>query len=194
MNFEQLAYMMTVRERSLLEPRQLDLLAEKVIQTQFTPGDMAEVGVYRGGSSYLIARTGSHKLLFACDSFEGLPEGNETHDRLDLMPKGAFQSSEQEVRNFLKPLNNAFIIPGWAPDCLPVEARYSFVHLDVDYYESTLKCLDYFYKRMSRGAVLVSDDYGRESCPGVEKAFTEFMADKPEKLVPIHLMCYFEKK
>ena len=58
---------------------------------------------------------------------------------------------------------------------------FSFVNLDVDTYESTKKCLEFFYPRMSAGGVIVSHDYLRRQ--GSRKAVDEYFADKPEPVV-----------
>ena len=59
--------------------------------------------------------------------------------------------------------------------------KFSFVHLDVDLYKSTLDCLKYFYPRVSRGGVIISHDYPNSD--GVNKAFDEFFQDKPEIII-----------
>jgi hypothetical protein len=60
---------------------------------------------------------------------------------------------------------------------------FSFVHLDVDLYQSTLSGLEWFYPRLNRGGVLISHDY--TIAKGVRKAFDEFFIDKPECLIEL---------
>ncbi|MFW5652494.1 MAG: TylF/MycF/NovP-related O-methyltransferase [Planctomycetota bacterium] len=40
------------------------------------------------------------------------------------------------------------------------DRRYRFVHIDVDVYEPTLACLEFFWPRLSPGGAIVIDDYG----------------------------------
>ena len=62
------------------------------------------------------------------------------------------------------------LFPGSAE---PVElSSFSFVHLDVDLYESTLAGLEFFWPRILEGGVLVSHDYSQ--CEGVYQAFGDF--------------------
>jgi hypothetical protein len=61
------------------------------------------------------------------------------------------------------------------------ERTYAFAHFDVDLYEGTVGCLEYFYPRMVRGGILLSHDYDWAS--GVRKAFDDFFADKPERII-----------
>lgn len=55
------------------------------------------------------------------------------------------------------------------------EAVYRLVHIDTDLYRPTRLCLDYFGARLSRGGVMVLDDYGSVKCPGVRAAVVEYL-------------------
>lgn len=177
------------------------LIHKLVIETKPLGECMAEIGVYRGGTSYLIGRTEldldskTPRPLFACDTFEGLPAPSS----IDTHAKGDFSDvSVDEVRSNLSGLNVITLkglFPGDAIMRLYMgHLQYSFVHLDVDLYQSTLDSLKFFYGCMVPGAILVSDDYKMETTPGVKQAFDEFMAGKPEVLVDSGLKsCYFKK-
>jgi O-methyltransferase len=43
----------------------------------------------------------------------------------------------------------------------------------------------FFYPRLVPGGVILCDDYGFTTCPGVRRAVDEFMADKPEHVVHV---------
>jgi len=89
------------------------------------------------------------------------------------------------VQHYLGEYRNLTYFKGLFPDStrdVP-EARYSFCHFDVDLYEGTLACLRYFYDRMLPGGIMLSHDYGLLA--GVEAAFTEFFADKPERVIEL---------
>ena len=150
-------------------------------------GDMAEVGVCRGGSAKLIAHAmNKQKTLYLFDSFAGMPE---VTPHLDQVVVGDFPSSYDDVAALLKPYSQAKIIPGFFPETTQLlphdKLKFAFVHLDVDTYKSTLEGLRYFYPRLSPGAYLLSHDYHSASCPGVRKAFDEFFVDKPEGLIDL---------
>jgi hypothetical protein len=151
------------------------------------PGDIAEVGVYEGGSAKLICEVKGERNLHLFDTFAGLPEST-THDRA-IHNKKQYACSVESVGKYLAEYPNVFFYPGLFPDSVPAdnarlnEARFSFVHFDVDLYESTLACLKYFYPRMNPGGVMLSHDYS--ILAGVERAFAEFLADKPEGLIDL---------
>ena len=101
-----------------------------------------------------------------------------------LHKKGDFKdTSLSAVSAFLKPFPKIIFKQGFFPQSakgLSVP-RFSFVHIDVDIYQSVLDSLNYFYPQMARGGVMLFDDYQWKDTPGVEEAIHEFFKDKPEK-------------
>jgi hypothetical protein len=158
-------------------------------------GDIAEVGVFRGGSAKLIAEAKGDRELHLFDSFTGLPELTEK-DSASLFQPGQFLAMEDEVRRYLSSFANVFIHKGWFPGTARSvgSRKFSFVHLDVDLFEPTRDALEFFYPRLSRGAVLVSHDYNYAA--GVRRAFDEFFLDKPENVLeqPGGTQCFIVKQ
>ena len=181
------------RERKMLlldhEAYQIVMFANR---TRKIPGEIAEVGVYTGGSAKLIAETVSEKEIHLFDSFEGLPAP------VDVDPKkfteGQYGADLEDVRAYLSAYPNVHLYKGFFPATSgPIASKkFAFVHLDVDLYESTKASLEFFYSRMSPGGVLLSHDY--MTAEGVKKAFDEFLADKPEALLESSWsQCFFVK-
>ena len=54
------------------------------------------------------------------------------------------------------------------------QIRISLLHLDLDIYEPTIKSLDYLWDRLSKGGILIIDDYN--SVTGATDAVDEFIA------------------
>jgi hypothetical protein len=151
-------------------------------------GDLAEVGVYKGGSARIICAVKGAKPLRLFDTFAGMPEVNQAVDK--GFERGDFSDcSLQGVRHYLRDFPNVHFYQGRFPESARQVAEppcwYCFVHLDVDIYESTLSGLEYFYPKLSRGGILVSHDYQHTSCQGVRRAFDEFLRDKPERAVEL---------
>ena len=147
------------------------------------PGAFAEVGVFEGGSARITCEVKGDKELHLFDTFEGLPKSAE-QDR-DVHREKQYASSLESVKEYLQDYENVFLYKGLFPESAEGldEMKFSFVHFDVDIYESTLACLEYFYPRMNPGGVMLSHDYSLLA--GVETAFTEFLADKPEELIEL---------
>jgi hypothetical protein len=153
-----------------------------VKSTQKVPGDIAEVGVYKGGSAKIICAAKGSKHLHLFDTFEGLPKVEDV-DMVWPFYEGKFATSYQAVKDYLSTEHNVFFYKGIFPDTSgPVRDKsFSLVNLDVDTYESTRRCLEFFYMRMSSGGIIISHDY--LTAPGVQKAVDEFFSDKPEPVI-----------
>ena len=150
-----------------------------VKRTGKIPGDIAEVGVYQGGSSMLICNAKNDKTLHLFDTFEGIPKV----EAIDGFRKGQFASPLEDTQHYLKDQTNVHFYKGIFPETAgPIEDRtFSFIHLDVDTYESTASCLEFFYPRMNSGGIIISHDY--IPARGVRKAFDEFFENKKEAII-----------
>jgi O-methyltransferase len=169
----------------LLDDSEASQIFNAVQQTAKVEGDLAEVGVFRGGSAKLICEAKGDRPLHLFDTFEGLPPpGARDATRFAA---GQYVALLEEVRQYLSGYPEVFFYKGFFPDTAgPIaDRRFSFVHLDVDLYESTLNCLSYFYPRMNPGGVLMSHDY--TNAEGVRQAFDQFFADKPEPVLEVAL-------
>jgi O-methyltransferase len=144
------------------------------------PGKFAEVGVYQGVTAKLIANVKGDRELHLFDTFEGLPPGGEKDNGVHRAAQ--YACSLESVRSYLADYGQVYFHQGLFPETTREldESRYAFVHFDVDLYDGTLACLEYFYPRMTPGGVIISHDYGLLA--GVQRAFQEFMADKPEPI------------
>ena len=152
-------------------------------QSKKFEGAFAEVGVFKGASAKLICEVKGDKPLHLFDTFEGLPEASP-HDR-QVHAKGQYAYSLENVRQYLQSYDRVEFHKGMFPDSavdVP-ELSYCFAHFDVDLYEGTRACLEYFYPKMVTGGVILSHDYS--ILAGVEKAFDEFFADKPEEVIEL---------
>ena len=152
-----------------------------VKRTERIQGDLAEVGVYRGGTAKLIREADGNRALHLFDTFEGLPEVADI-DR-PLFSRGQFAASIDGVKSYLRDYQNIFFYKGLFPQTsAPVANKtFSFVHFDVDTYESTKSCLEFFYPRMNRGGIILSHDY--INAAGVRRAFDEFFSNKVEPII-----------
>lgn len=154
-----------------------------VRDTQKVDGDLAEVGVYMGGSAKIICKAKGNKTLHLFDTFEGLPEPSKKDANFF---KGQYKSSLSSVQKYLADYTSIAFYKGMFPESTTEsvkKCRFSFVHLDVDLYSSTRASLEFFYPRLNKGAVLISHDYGYSQ--GVTTAFQEFFNNKPEPIISL---------
>jgi O-methyltransferase len=144
-------------------------------------GDMAEIGVYKGGTARIIAKSCPRKRVHLFDTFAGMPEVNSA---IDCHKKGDFSDTSLElVSNFLSDCSNVVFHPGFFPGTAvnQKDQEFCFVYIDVDIYSSAKDCLNFFYNKLTPGGVIVFDDYKSRSCSGIKMAIDEFFSDKPER-------------
>lgn len=150
------------------------------------PGAIAEVGVFEGGSARMICESKGEAPLHLFDTFSGLPDACEHDATVHRSKPNLYACSMESVQSYLEGFPNVFFHKGVFPDSVakvPEDEKFSFAHFDVDLYESTLGCLNYFYPRMHSGGVILSHDYSILN--GVRKAFSEFMSNKPEEVIEL---------
>ena len=161
-------------------------LAINTIKSEGIKGHFAELGVFRGESSKIIHKLAPERTLYLFDTFEGFPI-EYLENKKDL---NRFKDTRLDlVKKYIGGLNNIIIKEGIFPGTsVGLESEiFSFVYLDADLYISTLKGLEFFYPRLSKGGYIFIHDYHNptESKAGVFRAVNEFMRDKPEKILEI---------
>lgn len=154
--------------------------------TMGVPGSTAECGALEGAGSYLICKANAgkrHHHIF--DSFEGLSQPGEFDGT--YWQSGTLARGEEVVARNLAEFSTYTLHKGWIPSRFDdvSDQKFSFVHIDVDIYQPTLDSLAFFYPRMNKGGVIICDDYGFSICPGATRAVDEFLADKPEQMIPM---------
>lgn len=155
-------------------------------------GDIAEVGVAAGATAKILCEVKGNKSLFLFDTFEGLPKVDSVDE--PCFSEKQFYSPLAHVKKVLKGYQNVFFYKGLFPASAKglENKNFSFVHLDVDLYSSTLDSLKWFYPRLNRGGMIISHDYHRAR--GVREAFTKFFEDKNEPVIQlIGDQCFFTK-
>lgn len=158
-------------EHSLIDVDRLSVLRREVLATNHLKGVCAELGVYKGGSAKLIAHYAKNTELHLFDTFAGMPENDQEPAGHHI--KGEFPTTFEQVKAYLAEFKNIKFFVGNFPESLPCSAKYRFVHLDADIYQSMKAALDYFVPRMVKGGVIVADDYEWYACPGVAHALHE---------------------
>ena len=146
---------------------------EQIIANEIK-GDLIETGVWRGGAvifmrAVLKAHNVTDRIVWAADSFEGLPKPDKSRyiqDKDDPHHKYQILNvSLEEVKYNFKKYDlldeQVRFIKGWFKDSLPSAPieRLALLRLDGDMYESTMDALVHLYPRLSRGGYVIVDDF-----------------------------------
>jgi O-methyltransferase len=169
-----------IRRHTLVDRCRCYELWQLVGQVCDRPGALIEVGVWRGGTGALIAQraadAGIHDPTYLCDTFTGIVKTGE----VDTYYSGGehADTSEALVRELLDGLGltNVELLAGIFPDeagTAIADRTFRFCHIDVDVYESARDVLEWVWPRLTVGGVVVFDDYGFASCPGVTRLVEE---------------------
>ncbi len=147
-------------------------------------GDIVECGAARGGSAALMAltlrRLGARRQLWVFDTFEGMPAPSAADPDYEIAQRfvGTCCGPLEDVTDLFRRwqiLADAKLVKGLFQTTLPVAEvkNIALLHLDCDWYESLMCCLEQFYDRLSGGGVIQIDDYGHWA--GARKAVDEFL-------------------
>jgi O-methyltransferase len=179
--------MAKIRDFTIVDPVRCYMIYQLGKQASNIEGDIAEVGVYKGGTAKLLACIfrETWKEIYLFDTFQGMPL---TDPEKDLHQEGDFNdTSLEQVASYLSEFKNVHLYKGIFPETADaIRAKsFSIVHLDVDIYSSVYSSTEFFYPRMAKGGILIFDDYGFKSCPGAKQAVDVFFKTRPE--VPWYL-------
>ncbi|PIQ28324.1 macrocin-O-methyltransferase [bacterium (Candidatus Blackallbacteria) CG17_big_fil_post_rev_8_21_14_2_50_48_46] len=176
-------------------------------QTLEVPGDIVELGVFRGLGLMTWANlletfcVGDRtKTVYGFDNWQGFveiaPEDGANHEQTHK-EVGGFSPAEFyaelkaaieifDADRFVPWKDRIKLVEGNIEETVPafVQAhpgvRFSLVHFDCDLYRPTWAALEAIWPKLSRGGILLFDEYAIKEWPGETQAVDEFLADKPD--------------
>lgn len=146
-------------------------------------GAAAELGCYRGDTSWQLNALMPERKLYLFDTFEGFdPRDIEKERELGCSKAEVSQFRYDNIDRLLGRMpapDQVVIKKGWFPEtALELEdEKFALVHMDACLYEPTRTGLEFFFPRMSRGGVLILCGYEDDTYAGVRKA-VEDLEDK----------------
>lgn len=175
-------------------------------KTLDVPGDIAELGVFRGLGMMTWANLletfcigDRTKIVYGFDNWQGFKGLTEQDGRADaaidkiaggFSPKHFYGELESAISifdddRFISKKPRVKLINGdierTVPDFLSEHPgiRFSLVHFDCDLYQPTRIALEHIWPRVSRGGIILFDEYAIKDWPGETAAVDEFFGDKP---------------
>lgn len=179
---------------------------ELFLKIQDLPGDILEMGVYRGTTllswaNFMEIRNmgDRQKRVFGFDNFQGFGEfdakdGAEKPE-VGKVAKGGFNGGafEEQLRDAINIFDQDRFIP-YKPRVVLVKGnveetvpkfvqenpgvRFSLLHFDVDLYRPTKIALEHLWPLVVPGGIVLFDEYGIPPWEGESKAVDEFFAGK----------------
>lgn len=171
------------------------------IITNKIEGDIVECGVWRGGSIMAIAKMlidlkNQSKEIYLFDTFEGMTKpdkeidfdirGTSMLEKFEKM-KITEESSNWMCSSLLEVKKAVYstgydkekfhFIQGKVEHTLPQKSpkKISLLRLDTDFYQSTKHEMINLFPRLSKGGIIIIDDYG--SHLGSKKAVDEYLSE-----------------
>lgn len=164
-------------------------------------GSIVECGVWKGGSMMISALTlmkmnDKKRRLYLYDTFEGMStptkEDKTIYDSKDTMKKWESMQKEEgnewcyagleEVKSNMYstkyPKNKIKFVKGKVEETLlkTKPKKIAVLRLDTDWYKSTYAEMKHLYPLLSKGGVIIIDDYGHWQ--GSKKAVDKYFKEK----------------
>jgi O-methyltransferase len=168
-------YTMTSVERVYAIYKSIEYLTRYEID-----GDIAECGVWRGGSAMACALSLMHfgdqdRKIYLYDTYEGMSQASakdvsfegQTGDDVIAGRDGerlivSLDAVQENLYSTGYPRENLVFVQGKVEDTIPGTApdRLALLRLDTDWYESTKHELEHLFPRLVSNGILIIDDYG----------------------------------
>lgn len=144
-------------------------------------GDVAECGVFRGGTALVAAATiqayepAGDRVVWAFDTFDGVPDKDE---HTDDWPSRSYKADEAAVRRNFGQLgleHRLRTVVGKFADVEWNTTRLAVLRIDADTYSGTYDALTLLYDHLELGALVIVDDHHLSGC---RRALRDFRAER----------------
>jgi len=161
------------------------------------PGDLVECGAWRGGASIYMKGVlealepyGKRQVLVA-DTFRGFPKAHDTVDTdgwaLQNFGVGGADAVRSTFQRYGLFDERVHLLEGLFNETLPnaPTQHIALIRLDCDMYRSTLDALDALYDKVSKGGIIVHNNWQYTSA---RKGFLDFRRQRHIEYMPLHLI------
>jgi len=178
MTFEE-AWLEAQNVGTLLGQERGRVLWDALQQRAMVPGDVVELGVYKGGSALLLHRAAPSRQLHLFDTFTGHPDVDRQYDDRAAQPVGRFADTSANAVSALFTGAPVAIHVG----VFPASAAYWHPAPQIVVAHVDAAC-ELLYPWLVPGGVMIFDDYGFPDCPGAKRAVDEWAMSTG---LPVHL-------
>lgn len=163
--------------------RTFELAANEIMQ-QNVKGNVAELGVFKGTFAKLINQKFNDRKLYLFDTFESfdkeeflqeLERGRCSKEFWDIFR----DTSAERVVAIMEYPEQCIVKKGLFPATTAglEKEEYAFVSIDVDFENSILEGLRYFYPRLNEGGAIFIHDFNNAGLEGVREAVYSYQEE-----------------
>jgi hypothetical protein len=157
------------------------------------PGDFVECGVNKGGLATVALQYAdlpkTDKRMYLFDTYQGMADDllTDAEKKLGLVA-GTYEDCYGEVVDRFRPYGDQVrVVRGAVPYTLDQfqGGRVSFLSIDMNCAAPEVAAMEFFYPKLSPGAVVVFDDYGWKTHINQKHAIDAFFLGKPETVMSL---------
>ncbi len=158
-------------------------------------GDFVECGTNKGGFARAIIEYVNfatiNKNFYLLDTYEGLSEKLLTDDEKKVGKKEHFQNEYKncydEVKQTFAPFSFVKLIKGIVPETLAQvhSEKIAFLSIDMNSIVPEIAALNYFWDKLSKGGIVVLDDYAYVTCDLQYDAHNKWAKEKGIKILSL---------
>lgn len=176
-------------------------IADMLRSTLDVPGHVVEFGSWRGSNLMYMTKLlriydphGS-KQVHCFESFAGLETFSAQDGSAGVSEGGTYRGSYEELQEMINisELNDDIVIhKGDILQTLPSALQneglsFSFIYCDTDLYAPSRLILDSLHPRLSKGGMIIMDEWNYDKWPGEAVAVREFMAEHGDSYEMLHV-------
>jgi O-methyltransferase len=147
-------------------------------------GDFIECGTNKGGFARTIVEALDlnklQKNFYLLDTFNGFDESLLTpEEKKTLVGNGKYEECYEYVKTVFKNFTNVKIVRGSVPNTWDKvdSQQFSFASIDMNCVQPETEALNYIWPRLSKGGMIVLDDYAFVGFEDQYKAHNKWAAD-----------------
>ena len=177
-----------VFEGEYIRASSLELISNEIYDKKI-PGNIAELGVYKGDFAKYINIAFPDRKLYLFDTFRGFDERDvkiELENNFSTGNQDFSETNVEIVMEKMKHKENCIIKKGYFPEsAVGITNKFAFVSIDVDLYEPMQKGLQYFYENLNIGGYIMLHDYNNKWYRGIKVALRKFSEENGVAYFPI---------
>lgn len=170
-----------IRPNTLVDRVRCHSLYQICAQVKDLPGDVLEIGVWRGGTAGILTTRLPGKTIYLADTFEGVVKSSEWEHYRDAAHSDTSIPVVEELLSSLGASNHVILRGSFPEDTghLLGDRPLALVHIDVDVYLSAKDAFHHVWEQLVPGGIVIFDDYGFfGACGGIRRLIEEISGDR----------------